>query len=1534
MQKDEEVGEEIVSLMSEATPANGSTTVNRRRRRPMEQVRLREDESPPSSLMLRLTCLSVLTLVVLGSMGLLTYFQDESAPKYQFIPFEGDEDVILDPVPGDHSVLGDVDKDTFEKLLDEVNVVKSKRPPHTVRYSPQWNQNNPFDFQGTGPNPLAPLLSTSQDDTSSLGYLTLPHLVKNQLVFCSQGDVFITSLQPSGPLPATKLTTTVGNVLDPRLHPNLRYLAYTATYSKRRDIYLLDLQGGSPAVRLTYWDTAAGVDGLIGWWGESSLVFRALSNEVSLPDYRLYVLHLDDGGSFNQTNHRIEQVDDLKIVPDPQDTSSRTMLQIDSIPLSQARDAARYENCWYFVRYSQSSHTIRYVGGTAEQLYRYCDGDTHTDRLFFRDRYNGTSKAPQLYPNSNTIFFLSDRARRPDGSWRPDRMNVWAMPLSENIQDHSREQFIQITDTSCDFEGRVIQEYSIDPETGHMVVRIGADLYMMSMEAIQAKLQRRYLSVDENMTQIEDSDDDNDDDESPSNETITKVYYKYNTPVLESRFAEDQRDHVTGSATELTRLPIVVHSDFHTHHERLIPVNLLLHMTSADIYSTAFGSLQFVMTLRGQLWVAPIEEDTMDVYKGAGRNMPGRRYRVAPGATMGGMVRILTVRHVPNPVEDDSSDKRLAVILATDPLTDTAEHAFYLIETQSSATPLFLDRDHLPKPFLGGHVSGGSTKDGGLGSVQADSVTISPCGRRMAWTDRDGRILVMNLPLYQDMTTRDFADCVVLPQENESGQPMVGEEVQMTWSPGGRYLAVQHNARNQFTIISIVDLGDPEGKDKVADIRVERIVQATPDRFNSDSAYWGKSTADMHTFDRDDTMASLLGTEPPDDVATTLYFLSDRDINSDVRSPWGTREPMPHFKKLKSLFALPLNPKNSTTSSEGPFSGGGASELKVDAMLARKKSLMAMKKATSKRRKLLQRSLAGAFGLADDVFTEHHINDITRRVEDKLIEGADDGGKDSPVDETLRIASFPCDMDIDFGPIKDRSFIFARNAYRLATIPEANYVDLVSQTPDDGSFVLITVEDDKALLVVYLADDFPSDQYTAKAFSPIGRNLFSYGRSTRRDYLYFGFTPDGYFRVVPNTGSGISKMLMDTELDNNIVSAFGLHLSVWPSLEYRHLYDDAWRMLRDYFYDPEMTGIDWPTIHERYLPLVSRCAKREELDDVLIQMASELSALHVFVYGGEYNSPLDGSLALAAANDVASLGATLKRMPEWKGYQITSIAESDPDFSLIDGRTEIYSPLSDKTLRLTGQQGLQVGDVIVGINGESVMNVVDIHMLLRGMAGYSVKLDVLRLASRESSDTVVDVEVPTETVIVVPIKTSQADILRYHAWEWKTRQLAEKLAEDNGFSVGYVHLQDMSGPEAENAFARGFFPNYNKDALILDVRHNRGGNIDSWVLDVLQRKAWMYWQSRDFTVDNGGLGWDEQFAFRGHIVVLLDEKTSSDGEGVSRGISELGLGRLIGTRTWGGGIWLASDNHLVDGGIATVRTTKQGVRLFFLSLGF
>jgi tricorn protease len=111
---------------------------------------------------------------------------------------------------------------------------------------------------------------------------------------------------------------------------------------------------------------------------------------------------------------------------------------------------------------------------------------------------------------------------------------------------------------------------------------------------------------------------------------------------------------------------------------------------------------------------------------------------------------------------------------------------------------------------------------------------------------------------------------------------------------------------------------------------------------------------------------------------------------------------------------------------------------------------------------------------------------------------------------------------------------------------------------------------------------------------------------------------------------------------------------------------------------------------------------------------------------------------------------------------------------------------------------------------------------------------------------------------------------------------------------------------------RDYYPVFNRQGLIIDVRHNNGGNIDSWILGRLLRKAWMYWQSRV-----GNPYWNMQWAFRGHLVVLVDEWTASDGEAFAEGFRRLGLGRIIGTRTWGGEIWLSSGNVLRDHGIAT-----------------
>jgi len=162
--------------------------------------------------------------------------------------------------------------------------------------------------------------------------------------------------------------------------------------------------------------------------------------------------------------------------------------------------------------------------------------------------------------------------------------------------------------------------------------------------------------------------------------------------------------------------------------------------------------------------------------------------------------------------------------------------------------------------------------------------------------------------------------------------------------------------------------------------------------------------------------------------------------------------------------------------------------------------------------------------------------------------------------------------------------------------------------------------------------------------------------------------------------------------------------------------------------------------------------------------------------------------------------------------------------------------------------------------------------------------------------------------LATPIKAADETNLRYAEWEY-TRRL--KVDAESGGQIGYVHLRAM-GSEDIDQWARDYYPIYKRQGLIIDVRHNHGGNIDSWLLEKLLRQAWFYWQPRV-----GDAEWNMQYAFRGHMVVLCDQETASDGEAFTEGFHRFKLGKTIGVRTWGGEIWLSASNFEADGGIAT-----------------
>ncbi len=342
--------------------------------------------------------------------------------------------------------------------------------------------------------------------------------------------------------------------------------------------------------------------------------------------------------------------------------------------------------------------------------------------------------------------------------------------------------------------------------------------------------------------------------------------------------------------------------------------------------------------------------------------------------------------------------------------------------------------------------------------------------------------------------------------------------------------------------------------------------------------------------------------------------------------------------------------------------------------------------------------------------------------------------------------------------------------------------------------------------------------------------------------------------------------------------------------ELQSLFVDAWRLERDYFYDPGMHGLDWKAMRTKYAPLAARVTDRSELNDVIAQMVGELSALHIFVRGGDQRAGQDTIVP-------AALGAVLEKDQARGGWRVAHVYKSDPDIP------DELSPLARPDVNVAE------GDVIVAINGVPTLSVEHPAVLLNNKVGKQVLLGVRGAGTTGGAGAGVGAE---RQVIVVPISMGRENDLRYDEWEYTRRLSVDSIS---GGKVGYVHLRAM-GAGNMSEFTREFYPVFNRAALVVDMRQNNGGNIDSWVLEKLIRKPWFYWAPRV-----GEPYWNMQYAFRGPMVTVVNEFSASDGEAFPEGFRRLGLGKIIGTRTWGGEIWLSGNNFLADRGVATAAET-------------
>lgn len=361
-----------------------------------------------------------------------------------------------------------------------------------------------------------------------------------------------------------------------------------------------------------------------------------------------------------------------------------------------------------------------------------------------------------------------------------------------------------------------------------------------------------------------------------------------------------------------------------------------------------------------------------------------------------------------------------------------------------------------------------------------------------------------------------------------------------------------------------------------------------------------------------------------------------------------------------------------------------------------------------------------------------------------------------------------------------------------------------------------------------------------------------------------------------------AKAKLPEKVEPSVVRLDDWRLAVDPAAEWNQMFVDAWRLHRDFAYDPALRGVDWNAVRVRTEPLLARIGHRAELNTILGQMASQLGILHSQVRPGDL--PKDGE-----NSEMAFLGA--RYTPVSGGLRIDSIFRSEAD--LVSTRPPLTRPGVD----------VRVGDVIRRVDGRPVDSLGALQLEIAAKAGQEVRLDLTRGGKPLSA-------------IVEPMNFDGEVTASYHDFVEGKRLAAGKLSNDR---IGYLHLRAM-GSDDVASFARDYFAQLDKDGLIIDVRNNNGGNIDSLIISMLMRRAWAFWAKPD---GSGVPGTNMQNAYRGKIAVLIDERTYSDGETFAAAIKSLGIAPLIGKRTAGAGIWLSDRNRLSDSGAVRIAENAQ-----------
>lgn len=324
--------------------------------------------------------------------------------------------------------------------------------------------------------------------------------------------------------------------------------------------------------------------------------------------------------------------------------------------------------------------------------------------------------------------------------------------------------------------------------------------------------------------------------------------------------------------------------------------------------------------------------------------------------------------------------------------------------------------------------------------------------------------------------------------------------------------------------------------------------------------------------------------------------------------------------------------------------------------------------------------------------------------------------------------------------------------------------------------------------------------------------------------------------------------------------------------EWQQIFDEAWRQMRDFFYVDNMHGLDWDAIYKKYNALIPYVAHRSDLNYVIGEMIGELNVGHAYVNPGEQPASKRIQTGLLGARISAHSSGF---------FRIDRILPGTP------WNTKVQSPLAAPGVNI------KEGEYIVAVNRVPANSVNDIYKLLVGTAGKVVELSINSKPELAGA----------RNVLVTTIADESQ--LYYYAW---VSENIRKVNEDTNGEVGYIHIPDM-GPEGLNEFVKYFYPQLSKKALIIDDRGNGGGNVSPMILERLNRKPYRLTMRRNSstvsTVPSESLA--------GPMAVLIDKYSASDGDLFPYGFRKMGLGTIIGTRSWGGVVGISSPLPFIDG---------------------